>query len=325
MAVPNSPPALASEQRRLPKVLTSSVIRAADKGNSHGGLYLVDLETGAAEMVRDWDDPSISWEGRGGDRGLRGIAFYGDEIIVAASDELFFFDKTFEIQSSLRNQYLRSTHEVFRTGDHLWVTSTEYDSILRVDLRERRFDAGVHLTAKRIAGRTLAFGARWFDPTTDGGPPRRDVLHINSVWGDELRLTVCGTQIRNILEVHKRHARRHLPVPLGTHNARPFGNGAIANDTRGTRVVTTDRAGHESTLYPIKTYPASELIHDPGDPKRARQGFGRGLCLHGSLVVTGSSPATVTAFDLGCSEMVRTVNISMDVRNAIHGLEVWPY
>ena len=43
------------------------------------------------------------------------------------------------------------------------------------------------------------------------------------------------------------------------------------------------------------------------------------------LVAAGSSPSTVTVFDLVSNQTVFSVNFSMDIRNAIHGLEVWPY
>ena len=38
-----------------------------------------------------------------------------------------------------------------------------------------------------------------------------------------------------------------------------------------------------------------------------------------------SSPSTITLFDLDSEEIVYSVNFSMDIRNAIHGLEIWPY
>lgn len=60
------------EMGSLPKVLASSVIRSAHQGQSHGGVYVVDLESNHCEQVVDWNDQSINWEGRGLDRGLRG-------------------------------------------------------------------------------------------------------------------------------------------------------------------------------------------------------------------------------------------------------------
>jgi hypothetical protein len=43
------------------------------------------------------------------------------------------------------------------------------------------------------------------------------------------------------------------------------------------------------------------------------------------LIAAGSSPSTIALYDLEQKKMVKTVNISMDIRNSIHGLEVWPY
>ena len=86
-----------------PRLLVSSVVRGSRQGDSHGGLYLVDVAAAQFEQVLDWNTCDINWEGRGADRGLRGIAFHGDSIFVAASDELFLFDRSFRIVSSWRN------------------------------------------------------------------------------------------------------------------------------------------------------------------------------------------------------------------------------
>jgi len=40
----------------LPKILSTSVIRAANFGDSHGGLYLIDLEKETHQLVLDWKD-----------------------------------------------------------------------------------------------------------------------------------------------------------------------------------------------------------------------------------------------------------------------------
>ena len=58
----------------------------------------------------------------------------------------------------------------------------------------------------------------------------------------------------------------------------------------------------------------------------ARQGFARGLAvLSDTVVAGGSSPLTVVVYDLAGNRRLLSVNLSMDVRNAIHGLEVWPF
>ena len=93
---------------RLPTLLASSVIRGSRLGESHGGLYRVDLERGTAELKLDWNDTGIDISGRGGDRGLRGIAFHGERILVAANAELLVLDQDFHCSS-------RSPIRIFNT------------------------------------------------------------------------------------------------------------------------------------------------------------------------------------------------------------------
>ena len=64
----------------------------------------------------------------------------------------------------------------------------------------------------------------------------------------------------------------------------------------------------------------------PNDTRVARQAFGRGLCvIDDDRFAAGSSPSTVALHDLRPGNPARMVTLSHDVRNAIHGLEVWPY
>ncbi|MCA9304759.1 MAG: hypothetical protein KC996_11610, partial [Phycisphaerales bacterium] len=90
----------------LPTVLMTDVIRSSEQGNSHGGAYLIDLQTGSFDKVLDWNTTDIDWQGRGMGRGLRGICFVGDDVYIAASDELFVFDKEFNQLRSHRCSYL---------------------------------------------------------------------------------------------------------------------------------------------------------------------------------------------------------------------------
>ena len=78
-------------------LIATSVVRGSRQGESHGGVYLVDLGRERVRQAVDWNTMDIDWQGRGWDRGLRGIAFDGDEIYIAASDELFVFNPDFEV------------------------------------------------------------------------------------------------------------------------------------------------------------------------------------------------------------------------------------
>ncbi|MCP4411644.1 MAG: hypothetical protein GY808_03620, partial [Gammaproteobacteria bacterium] len=65
---------------------------------------------------------------------------------------------------------------------------------------------------------------------------------------------------------------------------------------------------------------------DIDDSRVARQGFGRGLCSYAErFIIGGSSPSTISIYDMENGLTIDTINLTMDIRNAIHGLEIWPY
>jgi hypothetical protein len=325
----------------LPKVLCTSVIRSTHVGDSHGGVYLVDLETGAHEQKLDWNDGSIDWAGRGGDRGLRGIAFDGDEIYIAASDEIFVFDRTFTITRSIRNRYLKHCHEIEIAGGKLYLTTTGYDSVLVYDLTERRFVAGYcirnphpeDLTPKSLPGVKLSFSR--FDPSDDKGPSAGNTTHLNCVWVEGGSIYVCGLKVPHIVTIAQDGPAAYARVPALTHNARPFRGGVLANATQEEFIGWFDREVRLLRRFAIPRFPFQALKHAdlPGD--HARQAFGRGLCLFehpqgagsdfGPVLIGGSSPASITAYRFDSAEILKTVTLTMDVRNAVHGLEVWPF
>jgi hypothetical protein len=320
----------------LPRVLCSSVIRSVHQGESHGGVYLVDLGAGAAERVIDWSDDSIDWEGRGGDRGLRGIAFHDGLVYLAASDEVFVYDREFRQQGSFRNRYLKHCHEINVAGDRLYLASTGYDSVLEFDLVRQAFSRAWMLRygpsakfVKRLGRRPRP---RWkaYDPSLGDGPEPADTTHINNVWPHEGSVYACGTRLGTLwkipLDDPASRPSAFATVPFGTHNARPFRDGVLFNHTASDRIVYADRSGTTRSSLALPAYAPETLEHAdlPGD--LARPNFGRGLTVVGdSTVIGGSSPATITAFDLDTGERLASVTITMDVRNAVHGLEVWPF
>lgn len=325
--------------KRLPTIIASTVVRSAHQGESHGGVYLVDLETGAFDQVVDYDDPSISWEGRGGPRGLRGIAFYEEEVYLAASDEIFVYSADFRLARSIQNEHLSVCHETYLTGDKLYVTSTGRDSVLEYDLRTRSFTKGYHVWfdgPKRYynsMGYRGKLGAapipklRVFDPNSgESLPAWSNTCHLNSVFHKNGLLFVSGTRCARLLQIRGSEISSYARINYGTHNARPFDDGVLLNDTREDCIRYLSRGGDEDASLPVKRHDEQKLLNSGLPKDHARQAFGRGLCdLGGGLIAGGSSPATVTVYDLNTSSVVKSVNLTMDVRNAVHGLEVWPF
>jgi hypothetical protein len=295
-------------------------------------VYLVDLASGAAEQVLDWTDANINWEGRGGDRGLRGIAFHDGLVYLAASDEVFVYDRDFAPQGSFRNPYLHMCHEIFVEGDRLYLASTGFDSVLEYDLVAARFTRGWTLRYSKLfkMRRTLNLrtkpSLRTFDPNAPGGPAAGDTSHVNNVWIHEGRLFASGTKLPELYRIVDDRLERYARTAYGTHNARPFRDGALFNHTRTDRIVYATRDGEVAASVPLPTYPKERLQHADLPEDLARAAFGRGLTvLDDGRVVGGCSPATITAYDLDAGVAETSVSISMDVRNAVHGLEVWPF
>ena len=127
------------------KLVATSVVRGSHQGESHGGVYLIDLESREVTLELDWNKAGIDWQGRGWDRGLRGIAFDGETVYIAASDELFAYTPDFRPIGSWRNAYLKHCHEIAVWERKLFLTSTGCDSHPRVRPRPpgvRLGDAG---------------------------------------------------------------------------------------------------------------------------------------------------------------------------------------
>lgn len=307
---------------KLPKLIATSVVRGSQQGESHGGVFTIDFETRSSQQHIDWNTVDIDWEGRGADRGLRGIAFDGDDIYIAASDELFCYDRDFNLKYSKRNRYLKHCHEISLAKRTLFLTSTGHDALLAFDLDEQAFTWGFHL--QKVDGNWTGFT---FDPRKGSGPAKHNEHHINMVHVDQAGIFLSGLRTEALLHItHDDQVQTVCSLPQGTHNARPFKDGVIFNDTASdfVRFVSRER-GQRS--FPIKQYdPANIQLAGIDDTNTARQGFGRGLCVYEDrLLVGGSSPSTISLYDIMSGETIGSVNMTMDIRNAIHGLAVWPY
>ena len=324
--------------QKLPKVVVTSVIRAVQMGDSHGGVYLVDLESENFEKVVDWHKENIDWQGRGGERGLRGIAFRDDLIYCAASDEILVLNQRFETIDVLHCEYLSQCHEIFIWGNLLYITSTRYDHLIVYDFENEMWDRGYHIRAEswirgmwhRMSGdeKESLPVVTAFDASSQGGPKfwrRKERYHINMAFVDNDDLCFSGVMFENILRLKDGYIDVFATVPSGTHNAQPYKDKLIYNHTPENCACLADRTGEVIRRFPIPMYEEGQL--DTGMPDSiARQAFARGLCyVEDQFLILGSSPATITVYDIESGEMLKTLNLSKDVRNAIHGLELWPY
>jgi hypothetical protein len=307
---------------KLPKLVATSVVRGSQQGESHGGIFTVDFEKQTDEQHVDWNTSSIDFDGRGADRGLRGIAFDDDDIYVAASDELFCYDRNFKIKSSYRNRYLKHCHEIVRMDRRIFLSSTGFDSLLAFDLDTKQFDWGF-----RLQKQYEQWSGFTFDPASSDGPRAENDFHINSVHVDKSGIYLSGLRCDALLRLNKNWGvNEYCSLPTGTHNSRPWNGGVLFNDTANDHVRYVPREGTQQA-YKTASYDEADIeFAGIDDSNIARQGFGCGLCVvNDRFIAAGSSPSTITLYDIVAKERVASVNLSMDIRNAIHGLEVWPF
>ncbi|MFX1394683.1 MAG: hypothetical protein ACFFAH_14075 [Promethearchaeota archaeon] len=333
---------------KFPKIICSSVIRSTHKGESHGGVYLVDLDTGESKQVVDWNDISINWGGRGADRGLRGVVLYDDKIYMAANNKIIVYNKNFKILNSIKNKYLWDCHELFVHKDTLFITSTAYASILEFDLKSNTFLKGYYIKQQRFLRyleiRALKLEIRKkkffltkilrkfkpklviFDLNSEKGPKKQYQFHINNVYCDNDRIYFCGTRLNHLYYILNEKIYHYAKVPFGNHNVRPFKEGILLNDTTGEKLSYMDLRGNVIESFQIKKFEENELLNAHLPIDHAKQAFGRGLCLtDDGLIIGGSSPALISVYKLGYPNALKCVNITMDVRNSIHGLTLWPF
>ena len=331
----------------LPKVLITTVIRLAKKGGTHGSIYLIDLEEENIEKHIPWDHQAINWDGRGAGRGLRGIAFYNDKIYIASSRELLEYTKEFKLINRYSNQYLEDCHEIYQNKEKLYLTSTGYDSILIFDYVSKTFKLGYCIRYKgeteiiklvrrirrkffkgiidpRDPQKKYEFFS--FSPSGSKGPPKGDTIHLNSIYVNKKIFFAGQKNIHNLLSINNGVLTNYSELKTGTHNAVPYKNNVIYNNTSKDNIHVINKNGKILETFNIIKYNESRLTNTDVPKNYARQAFGRGLTLtKDGLIIGGSSPATVSVYRKGSSKPIKTFNISKDIRHAIHGLEIWPY
>lgn len=302
------------------KLVASAVVRGSQPGESHGAVYLVDLDAREVAQALDWTAAGTDSSGRGGSRGPRGMAIDGDVVYVAASDELFAFTPDFRRIGSWRNPYLKDCHEIAVWERTLFLTASGGDAILGFDLDRKAFH-----WAMQVAVQQYRFHGRSFDPLKDEGPLMLDRLHLDALHCTRGGMYLSGLRTGGLLLFNGREVRMAVELPSGARNARPFRDGVLFNDTEAGLLRYAGRDSAEDRALGVPAWPGNVPEGTRLD-ESAQPGFARGLAvLSDALVAGGSSPSTISVYDLPANKRVLSVNLTPDVRSAIHTLAVWPF
>ena len=301
------------------KLLASSVVRGDRQDASLGGLYLIDLETQLVDKALDLDTAGIDFAGRGRELGFRGIAIDGDRLFCMAGDELFAFSPDFELLGSWRNPYLKFCRGIAVFERKLYITSSGCDSIIGFDLDAERFDWALQVLAPGFET-----GAHPFDPLSDDGPIMLSKLDLRDVYCDATGMYV--TAERGLIRFTGKAISTAVELPPGAHDARPYRDGVLFNDSLAGMLRYAGRGeGEEDRALPVPHF-YGVLNRDYCDDALATAGLARGLCqLRASVVAGGSSPAAISVYDLAANRTLLSVRLSPDARSAIHSIAVWPF
>jgi hypothetical protein len=238
-----------------------------------------------------------------------------------ANDTLLAFTPDFKFIGSWRSPYLNNAHEMSIQERSLYITSTGYDSILAFELDEKKFFWALHVDLDRFS-----FSGSLYDPMGDEGPLLINKLHLNNVHTNEHGMYISGLKSGGMLHFNGEAIKMSVTLPEGIRNAQPYRDGVLFNDTEADAVRYASRTGEEDRAVKAPTFGHADVEKDNDDTEGARRGFARGLCMiNERIVAAGSSPSTISLHDLQESKTLLSVNLTLDYRSAIHGLEVWPF
>ncbi|MGI9221677.1 MAG: hypothetical protein ACR2QS_11655 [Woeseiaceae bacterium] len=306
----------------MARLVVTSVVRGSGQGESHGGIYIVDLNKELAYQAVNWTNANIDWQGHGGDRGLRGLAVHENRVYVASSEEILVYSPEFQLLESYRNQYLKHCHGICVHEKHLFITSTAYDSVIAFNLDTKIFENAFLI---QTDGQNLRL--RPFSPNKGDGPLPMNKLQINTVHCETGGMYISGAKTNGLLLYNGKRLGVSTTLPEGAQNARPLRDGIVFIDSRQDKLRFASRSGNGDCALGLPMFPTAQLTNlDAQDGGVARPGFGRGLCiLEDTLVATGSSPGTVALYDLKQKKMLKAINFSMDIRHTIHAIAEWPF
>lgn len=340
---------ISEKQFMKPKIIASSVIRSVNRGESHGGLYVVDFEKETVEQKLDWDYPHIRWTEGGGDKGLRGLVFYGDHLYAAGATHLFKFDRDFRLVDKYTCPCFDGTHELWLYENIIYTISNQFDAILAFDPKNEEWLTGYQHKVETDHETDISFSV--FNPMEDC-LTRTDSLHLDSVSVHDDRLYYAGSTTKYLYHVSllklcaisfnmvyktldcDTHSCSSEDLDLqkiklfhkDTHNAQLYGDGVIYNRSIESQTCYQDFEPHLVNQWDTPKIPQHTLQNVySGD--HARVAYTRGMVVLGSYICVGTSPAMICLYDIEQgtgTDPLMFAQISLDIRNTICGIANYP-
>jgi hypothetical protein len=343
---------LSNEVEVALRIIATTVVREAVRGRQRTGwIYDVDWEARRIRRrlpVPDPLYPETDSNPRGGMRGGRGVAPTPFGIVVANYDTLWIYDDDWNVLEQFSHPLFVGMHEIDWDGDHLWITATAIDVVLRVDLETKTvqvdWDPHAAGTAERLK---LPRRPHAVDGSIDyrvREAPVIDQLHINGVTrfggttivncglvrspkgaaqqladrvrgklgGDRRQLQRRGSSKRGgSLVVRLNGSAQHeVLVSLPEHDV-PTHNGQLLDETR---VAVNDSTANTLRVFSLADQRELLALPLPGTWLRGLEPVDE------RYVFVGTAPATIRLVDLAAASFTDSLQLSEDPNEAIHGL-----
>jgi hypothetical protein len=122
----------------MQRVIISTTIRNAKANEPSGYLYILDLEKWQIVQRGSIIEPpyrAVDPNPRGGFRGGKGIAIYGEEIFLANTACVFRFNRDWDLLNVISHPSCSGIHDILLDREnHLWVTSARNDLLFKFNL-----------------------------------------------------------------------------------------------------------------------------------------------------------------------------------------------
>jgi hypothetical protein len=303
------------------KIICTTVIRASQQGDVHGGLYVIDMDSEEVIHHAPYAEDFVNDNERGGERGLRGIAVLDDRIIVADSSGLMELDKdNFKVTNRIQDDNLfKSIHEICVHDNLLYITSTAYDKIVVMDL-DFKLVKVLEVAGEDGPDYKILTGLIESEPTP---PEIEDKYHINSISSTGGRVVFSGL-ITHLYSFEDMQVVAPMPITNDTksfeHNFYEYEDLCLVNLTTFGYLGLLGKNENRPFWKFIKL-PKSKKVKFSSDAI-ASNNWNRGIARKGDQVVIGSSPARIILYNIRTNKIEKEVQLEEDVKHCIHGLEI---
>lgn len=112
-------------------------------------------------------------------------------------------------------------------------------------------------------------------------------------------------------------------IPFKTHNGRYSKDYIYFNNTPTNIVKRVNPVTNDILEYQI---PDIIDVEDRiNSDQIAKRSFNRGMLFHDEYLIVGSSPSNITVFNIHSGKLIKQIQLSNDIKNAIHGIALYPF